>query len=218
MQFKVIAIDLNKLKELLGPPPVLSTESVQAYYAMQFHYMEALTPRDFFQQMLVKDLVDADWESLRFKRHKALAIERRDRKWRELQASHKDTSERKKVTKDNAEKPETDSERLQDLDLQTEELGLNCIKLAEGLMTPSMDMDLSRAMEEAISLYERLDKLEKDSLAKRVIIFEQIRLYEQDLYLKARNYAAYVSQIEDERRTLEILEHAAAAERAAETK
>ena len=65
-QFNPTPIDLDKLKSILGPPPLLSTESAESYDAMLFHYMDALKPRDFLLQMLVKDLVDADWESSRF--------------------------------------------------------------------------------------------------------------------------------------------------------
>ena len=75
---------LDKMRSILGAPPLLSTENAEAYNAMQQHYMEALEPKDFVVQMLIKDLVDADWGSLRYKRHKAWAIERIDRIRREL--------------------------------------------------------------------------------------------------------------------------------------
>jgi hypothetical protein len=177
---------LDKIRSILGAPPVLSTENAEAYYAMQQHYMEALEPKDFLLQMLVQDLMDADWESRRYKRHKAWAIERRDRMWRELQARHSEIAQQRKSAKENKEKPETESERLFQLELETDRLGINSIALVDGLQKPSRDADLSRAMEEAISYYERLERLEKDSLAKRVVILEQIRLYDEVLFLKGR--------------------------------
>lgn len=198
-QFNPTPIDLDKLKSILGPPPLLSTESAESYDAMLFHYMDALKPRDFLLQMLVKDLVDADWESSRFRRHKSWAVERRDLKWRELQDRHLETTKKKVTSKENSEVPQTESERLWELELETEQLGANCIKLVDGLRKPNKDVELSRAMEEAINYYERLDRLEKDCLAKRVIILEQFRLYDEALYLRAARYSAYLNQLESDR-------------------
>ena len=38
-QFNPTPIDLDKLKSILGPPPLLSTESAESYDAMLFHYI-----------------------------------------------------------------------------------------------------------------------------------------------------------------------------------
>ena len=93
-------------------------------------------------------------------------------------------AQQRKSAKENQEKPETESERLFELELEAYDLGIECIDLADGLEKPAMDVGLSRAMEDAIRYYERLEKLEQDSLAKRVIILEQIRLYDEVLFLK----------------------------------
>ena len=188
---------LEEVESILGSPPLLSTESADDYHAMLSHYMNALKPRDFVLQMFVKDLVDADWESLRLKRHKALAIERRHRLWRELQAKKVKVTEHRKGAAEDKDKSETERERLLNLEDETDELAQKCIELADGQMTQSQDFRLSRAMEEAIDYYQRLDRLEKDCLAKRVIIFEQFRMYDEALYRRIQQH--YENQFRKER-------------------
>ena len=61
-------------------------------------------------------------------------------------------------------------------------------------------------MEEAISYYERLDRLEKDCLAKRVIIMEQIPLYEEALLLRRQREPHYEDPNEVQRLRAVILE------------
>jgi hypothetical protein len=70
---------MEMIKLCFGPPRLLSTENAEAYDAMLRHYVDSCEPRDLLEQGLVKRLVDANWESLRIKRHKARAIERRNR-------------------------------------------------------------------------------------------------------------------------------------------
>ena len=176
-------LDINKIFSLLGPPPVLSNEDPEIYKGMLLHYMNALTPRDFLLQMLIKDLVDADWEALRIKRHKAWAIERKKRILLEMEDRHNATAEGKRLASED-EGPKTEPEKLLDLEMTVDEYSHKALRTVTDLKKPTRDTELSRAMEEAINYYERLDKLEKDSIAKRVIILEQIRLHEEALRLK----------------------------------
>ena len=179
LPFNPDPLDLDKLKSIVGPPPLLNTENAQNYEAMLLHFMEALKPRDFFLQTLIKNLVDTCWEGLRFPRHKAWAVERRDRRWRELKARH--IARAKDKNSNSQEEPQTKPERLWALEWETIELAEKCVELADGLGKPSTDLDLSRAMETAINYYERLDRLERDNLAKQAAILEQIRLYDEAL-------------------------------------
>src|SRR5262245_1230880 len=82
-------LKLDRLIALAGPEPVLTTENSDSYRELLVHYMEALKPRDVVTQMLVKYLVDIEWESSRFRRHKALVIERREQRLRELRDTQK---------------------------------------------------------------------------------------------------------------------------------
>src|SRR5262245_65154403 len=77
--------DFVELKELFGPPPVLSSEDPKAYDAMLACILASLKPRDFIEQMLGKDLTDATWDMQRYSRHKALVIERQYREQQEME-------------------------------------------------------------------------------------------------------------------------------------
>jgi hypothetical protein len=68
---------LAEIKELCGPPPVLSSESVEAYYKVMFRLIEAFMPRDFMEQMFLKHLTDYTWEIIRYTRQRTLNMERK---------------------------------------------------------------------------------------------------------------------------------------------
>ena len=69
--------DLSELKKLLGPPPVLASENLEAYDTILSRLMEAMKPDDFLVETLVVDLADLTWEIIRYKRHKTLVVERK---------------------------------------------------------------------------------------------------------------------------------------------
>lgn len=192
------SLPFEEIKLLIGEPPVLSSEDPELYNTMLLHYMKSLEPKDFMLQMLVKDLMDADWEALRIKRHKAWAIERRNRAAREVDARRVE-EERGRALEAAEEKPETDKERLFELECEEEHLSKKAIELVDGLKKPSRAIELSDAMEQSINYYERLDRLEKDTLAKRVILLEQIRLYDEALSARRNGYYDYLDATETAR-------------------
>src|SRR5262245_43315705 len=68
---------LTEITELFGPPPVLSTEDIEAYNKIMAEFIELFRPTDTLEQSFIKDLTDATWEMRRYRRHKDLAIQRR---------------------------------------------------------------------------------------------------------------------------------------------
>jgi hypothetical protein len=89
-------INSAELQELLGPPPVLSSENMKAYDEIAARLMQCFKPRDFMEQLLIKQLADNNWELMRYTRHKAMSIERKARVFREFQAKRtKALAERK---------------------------------------------------------------------------------------------------------------------------
>jgi hypothetical protein len=61
--------------ELLGPPPLLSTEDARLYYAMLANFAQAIQPADFITWLLVKDLADHRVEIARYRRFKSGIIQ-----------------------------------------------------------------------------------------------------------------------------------------------
>src|SRR3954468_8598909 len=58
------------IKEILGPPPILSSEDAAIYDAMLSWFAHDIAPADVIAWMLVKDLVDLRIELARYRRLK----------------------------------------------------------------------------------------------------------------------------------------------------
>jgi hypothetical protein len=167
--------------------------------------LEVLKPKDFFAQMLVKNYVDEEWEANRFKRHKALTVERRDRHCRELQAKLPRKDCTAKECKENEEKPATDSERLFLKELEAEDLGFQALKALE----PSTELGVAQALEERIDYYERLDGYCREKMARKSVLFDQFQHYQEIYHIAVLRYLKSVEAAEGEQRMMEMFEHLA---------
>jgi hypothetical protein len=76
---------LDVMMDLLAPPPVLSTESLDSYLALRDQFVSSFKPRNFFELRLAMEVVDAAWHIKRYTFHKTLGIERWYRKNQEFQ-------------------------------------------------------------------------------------------------------------------------------------
>jgi hypothetical protein len=83
-----VAKDLAELKRLFTPP-VLTSEDLKTYYTIMARFLECLKPRDFVEQIFVKDLTDSTWEIMRYSRHKTMVIEREHERHLEIQAKRR---------------------------------------------------------------------------------------------------------------------------------
>ena len=54
-----------KLRELLGPPPLLRSEKHKFYNEVLARLTQCLQPRDWMEQNLVQNLADCTWEMAR---------------------------------------------------------------------------------------------------------------------------------------------------------
>ena len=48
-------------------------------------FIECLEPRDFIEQMFVKDLTDSTWDTMRYSLHKTLVIEREHQRHQDME-------------------------------------------------------------------------------------------------------------------------------------
>jgi hypothetical protein len=69
--------DWNKVYPLLGGPPVLTTEDIDAYTELLNGFTEMLEPRDMMDLMWTKEVADATWELGRAAREKNALPERK---------------------------------------------------------------------------------------------------------------------------------------------
>lgn len=62
------------ISALLGPPPILSTESAAVYYGMLASFAEFVDPTDLIAWMLIKDMADSRVEIARYRQLKCQII------------------------------------------------------------------------------------------------------------------------------------------------
>ena len=74
---KYVPPDWNKVYPLLGDPPVLSTENIQAYNDLLNGFTEMLEPRDMMDLMWTKETADATWQAACIAREKNCLPERK---------------------------------------------------------------------------------------------------------------------------------------------
>jgi hypothetical protein len=82
-----------EINNICGPPPILSSESLEAYQKLLLGLFATIQPRDTLEQVLVRGLADSAWEILRYTRHKALLIERKHRQTLEGRAHQQHATE-----------------------------------------------------------------------------------------------------------------------------
>jgi hypothetical protein len=165
-QEKRVAANLLKLaeiKELCGPPPVLSTESAEIYYKMMLRFIGCFLPGDFMEQMFIKDLTDSTWEMNRYIRHKPMQMERKFNQLLEYRAQRTRAAAQNTLA---GAKPEE----------------------VEAILRQSpTELDHADALERGIDYAERLDKLLNAATARRDDVLEQLDRYRDGLgrYLRA---------------------------------
>lgn len=77
--------NLAKLTTLLGPAPVLTSESLREYNEVWTRFIECAKPRDFIEEIFIRDAADATWDARRFALHKNLLIEREHKRLLEIE-------------------------------------------------------------------------------------------------------------------------------------
>ena len=64
-------VDIADVDDLLGPPPLLPSESVADYEGLRARLRAKIVPRDVVEEMLLRDILDLQWEVLRMRRLKS---------------------------------------------------------------------------------------------------------------------------------------------------
>jgi hypothetical protein len=63
-----------ELDRILGKPLLLKSDDPDQYRALEQEFERILKPRDFIEALKVRDIVNATWESARFKTHAAALV------------------------------------------------------------------------------------------------------------------------------------------------
>jgi hypothetical protein len=129
------------IQALFGDPPLLSTEDPHLYWEMFDRFVGSVEPRNIFEWLWIKDIVDLSWEIARLRRYRAQQIENaRDNKNAAIE-----------YTREHAD--ESDPFALEPLTPEQIEARRN---------TPRLDTEADSAnllMSEYLDTYETVDKL-----------------------------------------------------------
>ena len=186
----------GKYKKQFGPGPVLTSESLRDYDDLLVRFHETLQPRDFIEQMFVKDLADVTWELQRYKLHKPMAIERQhlhdqemkakrlkhDRKVRRERAEARKAEEAEQTTKQ-SDQATTLCDRQFELEIEVDAV---VPEVDEILSEPADEIAHARALQAGIDYHERLDCLETVARKRREGLLNQLEFYRQGLGSVAR--------------------------------
>jgi hypothetical protein len=186
-------MELAEFRKLLGAPPVLSAESVEAYEAMVSGFMRSLVPQDFVEQILINQINDATWEIQRYQRAKSASIDKRY--LQHLAHTQKQQEERAKrkasLAAAQAEVAAETSEldRLYTLEGVVEDTVAEVGRIAE---KRPPELDYSGALEAGIEYQERFDRLLNAAFIRRGDTLEQLEIYRNGLGRDARRAAPQV--------------------------
>ena len=147
----------------LNKPPVLSTESLQAYNELKWTYEQNFDPVHAYEGSLVTDAIDATFEAARYARAKVTLIENKVRTLRELEAKRAQASAEKEevvAKRLTAKSSAPASEPEEAVDRLVEEVDAI-------LLEPVNELEYARAFQAVLSEYEIMDKLQMRAMVKR---------------------------------------------------
>ena len=67
-------ISIENLDEIFGYPPLIHDEDIKDYEALEHQIRMTLSPKDTLEEIWVRDIVDDQWEILRYKRIKSAIL------------------------------------------------------------------------------------------------------------------------------------------------
>jgi hypothetical protein len=176
-----------EMSRFFGPPPVLSTESAEAFEEMLAELIACLQPADAIEKFAVYNIACLAWEVIRYRRHKTLLIDRKYRQRLEFQAlRQKHLLDRKAASAEERARsnlPATEGERAFELD---DYVFGSIEEIDEILSRRPGEIDHVRALEAAIAYHERIDELLGIALARYEAALENLDHYREVLAMRLR--------------------------------
>jgi hypothetical protein len=183
----------------------LSSEDPKAYDTIMARFIECLKPRDFIEEMFVKDLTDSTWDILRYLLHKTLVIEREHQRHQDKEAERRQKERKRKAAvaerlealkakapvspkeaeqlgeagpvdpADPAGAPTTQFERKLELEWIVDDT------VDDIFQAPADEIDHATALQSGIDYFEQLDRLLSVAIARRNDTLCQTDFYRQGL-------------------------------------
>ncbi len=171
-----------EMTAMFGPPPVLSTERLEAFDAILLGLISSHKPWDFMSKQFVWWMAVASWDIARYGRHKKLGIERKYRRRLEFQVQRaKSVLANRKATSNNQTAEEEISPEFQRLLDLMDVVETTLPDLNEIAKQAANELDHSRALEEGIRYHEQLDNQLNAAIRRFHIAFAQFQQYRADV-------------------------------------
>jgi hypothetical protein len=177
-----IETDLVALAAVFRTAPLLSTENADHYRELVDQVMEALQPHDGLELLLVRQVCHETWKILRYERHQKLAIDRRVRPIKDVQAADEAgrAAKRPVLNKNLAEQPGQPKTELMQMkglcdviETSMEEIDA----LADRANAHRLELMNDRALEDGILYQEQLDRLITAATKRRKDALELLKTY-----------------------------------------
>lgn len=208
----------REIRQLFGPPPLLSTEDPDLYERTFAGFAQSLRPRDALEWMIVRDLTDEYWELQRHKNFKPLLIEQAYErqvkrateqvesdfcaKAHALRASltraakpasagaHKDTSAQQ-------DEEHAAAKRKEKIEADIESLAHATAEKLELLQRPATDADYAGNLEHWIYPYERVDQLQLAAQKRLNAVRQDLECYRDGLARQLRDHDVVDGEFEE---------------------
>ena len=146
-------VEAREQPSLFGPRPLIEGEDAAAYDELHARFSATIKPKDFLEEMWVRDVVDLTWETLRMRRLKAGLLT--SVTWKGL----------KEVLSDLVDPFEADN-----LSKDWAARDRQAVKKVDKLLTSkrlTMDLAVARALSANIDSFERIDRMVMNAEARR---------------------------------------------------
>jgi len=180
---------MKDLKALYGNP-VLSTENEEAYNRILSGLLDCLRPSDFMEFRWMKQLADAIWDEVRYKRQKTALFDRKFRECREHQAKRKLEFDHHKAKGGNLL-----YQPISAIELEHVTYGHN--KSVDAILARAPDeLDHARALETGMDYYDKLDKWLETAMARQREVIGWFEMYRNGLGPRLRKVSNEIIAVE----------------------
>jgi hypothetical protein len=179
LPMKLTKTEVAEFSAVLGSAPVLTSESDRDYNEIWENLIVTFAPRDFMELLLIRQVQNETWKSLRYTRHQTLGIDRRFRESLELQtrAQKEQAARRGALAKELAQQTGRSETELAKV-LYLRGIVMSSVDDVDAILDRKpTEIEHNKALEAGIVFQEQLDRLINSSLKRRNEAIEQLDFY-----------------------------------------
>jgi PIN domain nuclease of toxin-antitoxin system len=172
-----------EMKALLGPPPILSTESAEQFEKVFDQLIDCLELQDMVDGILIREFAVSSWEINRYVRHRTVSFDRSFKQNRDLQVQRLKSQKARKedlaanLARHLAQSP-ADISQMEHLETRVTSVDSEIDEILR--RTPS-ELDHNAALEKGIMFHKELEFLITSLTKRRNEALEMLEFYRAGL-------------------------------------